>query len=68
MPPSGGKNLVERKFQLDKFGISHKFEFFDNALGQFPQGGFIGHQVTLHEPQFLNQPQPSAGVVEHHQG
>ena len=26
MPPSGGKNLVERKFQLGKFSIGHKFQ------------------------------------------
>lgn len=59
---------VERKFQLGKFGIGHKFEFFDNALGQLPQGDFIRHQIALHKPQFLNQPQPGAGVLEHHQG
>ena len=68
MPPSGGKNLVERKFQLGKFSIGHKFQLFNDLLGQFSQGGFIGHQVALHEPQFVDKPQPGAGVVEHHQG
>ena len=67
MPPSGGKNLVERKFQLGKFSIGHKFQLFNDLLGQFSQGGFIGHQVALHEPQLLHQPQPGAGIVEDHQ-
>ena len=67
MPPSGGKNLVERKFQLGKFSIGHKFQLFNDLLGQFSQGGFIGHQVALHQPQFVDKPQPGAGVVEHHQ-
>ena len=47
MPPSGGKNLVERKFQLGKFSIGHKFQLFNDLLGQFSQGGFIGHQVFV---------------------
>ena len=58
---------VERKFQLGKLCIGHQFQLFDNALRQFPQGGFVGHQVALHEPQFVDKPQPGAGVVEHHQ-
>ena len=58
---------VRGKFQFGKLGIGQQFQLFDNALGQFPQGGFIGHQVALHEPQFVDKPQPGAGVVEHHQ-
>ena len=49
---------VERKFQLGKLCIGHQFQLFDNSLRQFPQGSFIGHQVALHEPQLLHQPQP----------
>ena len=58
---------VRGKFQLGKLRIGQQFQLFDNTLRQFPQGGFIGHQVALHEPQFVDEPQPDAGVVEHHQ-
>ena len=58
MPPSGGKNLVERKFQLGKLGIGHKFQLFNDLFGQFSQGSFIRHQVTLHQPQLLHQTRP----------
>ena len=59
---------VRGKFQLGKLRIGQQFQLFDNALRQFPQGSFIGQQVALHEPQFVDKPQPGAGVVEHHQG
>ena len=42
-------------------------DFRWHTLRQFPQGSLIGHQVALHEPQFVDKPQPGAGVVEHHQ-
>ena len=58
---------VRGKFQFGKLGIGQQFQLFDNALRQFPQGGFIRHQVALHQPQFVDKPQPGAGVVEHHQ-
>ena len=58
---------VRGKFQFDKFRIGQQFQLLDNALRQLPQGGFIGHQVALHEPQFVDKPHPGAGVVEHHQ-
>ena len=58
---------VRGKFQLGKLRIGQQFQLFDNSLGQFPQGSFIRHQVALHEPQFVDKPQPGAGVVEHHQ-
>ena len=58
---------VRGKFQFDKLRIGQQFQLFDNTLRQLPQGGFIGHQVALHEPQFMDKPQPGAGVVEHHQ-
>ena len=61
------QNLVHRKFQLSKLRIGQQFQLFDDLFGQFPQGSFIGHQVALHEPQFVDKPQPGAGVVEHHQ-
>ena len=58
---------VRGKFQFGKLCIGQQFQFFDNTLRQLPQGGFIRHQVTLHQPQFVDKPQPGAGVVEHHQ-
>ena len=58
---------IQWKFQFGKFRIGQQFQLFDNTLGQFPQGGFIRHQVALHQPQFVDKPQPGAGVVEHHQ-
>ena len=58
---------VRGKFQFGKLCIGQQFQLFDNPLRQFPQGGFIGHQVALHEPQFVDKPHPGAGVVEHHQ-
>ena len=42
---------VQWKFQLS---IRQPFQLFDDLFGQFPQGGFIQHQVALHEPQFVN--------------
>ena len=61
------QNLVHRKFQLGKLRIGQQFQLLDDPLRQLPQGGLIGHQITLHEPQFLYQPQSGAGVVKHHQ-
>ena len=58
---------VRGKFQLGKLRIGQQFQLFDDLFGQFPQGSFIGHQVALHEPQFVDKPQPGAGVVKHHQ-
>lgn len=58
---------VERKFQFGKLGIGHKFQLFNDLFGQFPQGSFIGRQVTLHQAQLLHQTQSGAGIVEHHQ-
>ena len=49
---------VQRKFDLGKLGIGHQLQLLDNIFGQFTQGGFIGHQVALHKPQLLHQPQP----------
>ena len=57
---------VRGKFQFGELCIGQKFQLFDNPLRQFPQGGLIGHQVALHQPQFVDKPQPGAGVVEHH--
>ena len=54
---------VQGKFQLDKLSIGQQSQLFDNTLGQLPQGGFIRHQVALHEPQFVDKPQPGAGSV-----
>ena len=59
---------VQWKFQFGKLRIGQQFQLLDNLFGQFPQGSFIWHQVALHEPQFVNEPHPGAGVVEHHQG
>ena len=56
---------VHRKLNLRKLRIGHQLQFFDNTFRQFPQGGFIGHQVALHQPQFVDKPHPGAGVVEH---
>ena len=56
---------VHRKLNLRKLRIGHQLQFFDNTFRQFPQGGFIGHQVALHQPQFVDRPQPGTGVVEH---
>ena len=39
---------VRGKFQLGKLRIGQQFQLRDNALRQLPQGGFVGHQVTLH--------------------
>ena len=58
---------VRGKFQFGKLRIGQQLQLFDNPLRQFPQGSFIGHQVALHEPQFVDKPHPGAGVVEHHQ-
>lgn len=58
---------VEWKFQFGKLGIGHKFQLFNDLFGQFPQGSFIGRQVTLHQAQLLHQTQSGAGIVEHHQ-
>ena len=30
--------------------IGQQFQLFDNTFRQLPQGGFIGHQVALHQP------------------
>ena len=62
------QKAVRGKFQFGKLSIGQQFQFFDDLFGQFPQGGFIGHQVALHEPQLVDKPYPGAGVVEHHQG
>ena len=48
------------KFQFGKLCIGQQFQLFDNPLRQLPQGGFIGHQVALHQPQFVDKPQPDA--------
>ena len=61
------QNSVRRKFQLGKLRIGQQFQLFNDLFRQFPQGYFIRHQVALHEPQFVDEPQPGAGVVEHHQ-
>ena len=53
---------VQWKFQFGKLRIGQQFQLFDNALRQFPQGSFIGHQVALHEPQFVDKPQPGADL------
>ena len=58
---------VHRKLNLRKLRIGQQFQLFDNALGQLPQRSLIRHQIALHEPQFVDEPQPGAGVVEHHQ-
>ena len=58
---------VHRKLNLRKLCIGQQFQLLDNPLRQLPQGGLIGHQVALHQPQLVYQPQPGAGVVEHHQ-
>ena len=58
---------IQWKFQFGKFRIGQQFQLFDNTLGQFPQGGFIRHQVALHQPQFVDKPQSGAGVLKHHQ-
>ena len=58
---------VRGKFQFGKLRIGQQVQLFDNTLRQLPQGGFIRHQVALHEPQFMDKPQPGAGVVKHHQ-
>ena len=59
---------VQRKFDLGKLLVGHEFQFCNHTFRQFPQGDLVGHQVALHEPQFVDKPQPGAGVVEHHQG
>ena len=61
------RKSVRGKFQLAKLRIGQQFQLFDNALRQFPQGSLIGHQVALHQPQFVDKSHPGAGVVEHHQ-
>ena len=48
---------VQWKFQFGKLGIGQQFQLFDNTLRQFPQGGFVRHQVALHEPQLVDKPQ-----------
>ena len=58
---------VRGKFQFGKLCVGQQFRLFDNPLRQFPQGGFIRHQVALHQSQFVDEPNPGAGVVEHHQ-
>ena len=54
---------VQWKFQFGKLRIRQPFQLFDDLFGQFPQGSLIGHQVALHEPQFVDKPHPGAGVV-----
>ena len=61
------RKSVRGKFQFGKLGIGQQFQLLDNTFRQLPQGGLIGHQVALHEPQFMDKPQPGAGVVEDHQ-
>ena len=60
-------NLVERKFQLGKLGIGHKFQLFNDLFRQFSQSGFVRQKIALHQPQLLHQAQPGAGIVEYHQ-
>ena len=48
------------KFQFGKLCIGQQFQLFDNPLRHLPQGGFIGHQAALHQPQFVDKPQPDA--------
>ena len=55
---------VQRKFDLGKLLVGHEFQFCNHTFRQFPQGDFVGHQVALHEPQFVDKPQPGAGVVD----
>ena len=56
------QKLVHRKLDFCKLCIGHQLQFFDNPLRQLPQSNLIGHQVALHKPQFLHQPQSSAGI------
>ena len=46
------RKSVRGKFQFGKLGIGQQFQLLDNTFRQLPQGGLIGHQVALHEPQF----------------
>ena len=45
---------VRGKFQLGKLRIGQQLQLLDNTFRQLPQGSFVGHQVALHEPQFVN--------------
>lgn len=49
---------VRGKFQFGKLRIGQQLQLFDNTLRQFPQGGFIQHQVALYEPQFVDSVPP----------
>ena len=49
---------VRGKFQLGKLRIGQQLQLFNDLFGQFPQGGFIGHQVALYEPQFVDSVPP----------
>ena len=49
---------VRGKFQLGELRIGQQLQLFDNTLRQFPQGGFIRHQVALYEPQFVDSVPP----------
>jgi len=44
-----------------------ELQFINHIFRQFPQGGFVGHQVALHQSQSCTSPQSGASVVEHHQ-
>ena len=48
------QRAVQWKFQFGKLRIGQQFQFFNNTIRQLPQGSFVGHQVALHEPQFVN--------------
>ena len=49
------RKSVRGKFQFGKLGIGQQFQLLDNTFRQLPQGGLIGHQVALHEPQFMDK-------------
>ena len=48
------QRAVQWKFQFGKLCIGQKVQLLDNTFRQLPQGSFVGHQVALHELQFVN--------------
>ncbi len=56
----GRQKSVQWKFQSCKLGIRQPVQLFNDLFGQFPQSGLVRHQVALHQPQFVDKPQPGA--------
>lgn len=66
-PPTGGKNQLSGNSTSSKSASDMSFSFSITPSDNSRNAVSSGQKIALHKPQFLHQPQPSAGIVEHHQ-